>query len=164
MVRSLGITLALLIVACSNPAEPPAIKTPNPEPAVIEVPISQNLLAAHPSKIWMQAADYMATGDMDAATIWFYAGQLRFRVLMDCPANPANPQDMIVFSAQFETMEPQINGWAAQNLDRFVDILDAVLAWDDENAAHPASYADCEQTRQKVRQTYENIRAKAEAR
>ncbi len=108
--------------------------------------------------MFMQAANYMNAGELEQATLWFYAGQLRYRVLLDCPALKASPQDLIVFSAQFEIMEPRINGWAGENLKPFVEILDRVLAWDDRNANKPDHYAQCGEARQAIRGTYGNIR------
>lgn len=95
---------------------------------------------------------------MEQATLWFYGGQLRYRVLLDCPALGASPQDLIVFSAQFEIMEPRINGWAGENLKTFVEILDRILAWDERHLDKPDKYADCEDARNSIRDTYKNIR------
>jgi len=155
--RAAFLLIAMGLSACDVTApEPQTTKE-----AKLGFKIAQSYLADHPSKIWAEAASYLEAGDMDQATLWFYAGQLRYRVWLDCPEMKAEMQDLIVFSAQFETMEPKINGWAAQNLERFVDIVDAVLAWDDANANTPPLYGTCAESRLDVRRTYDNIRSKA---
>lgn len=149
-----------LVFSCAACAEQTGETAPEVQAKSV-FPISESFLADHPSKIWMEAASLIEAGDMENAAIWFYAGQLRYRVLLECPAQQAAPQDLIVFSAQFETMEPRVNGWAARHLGEFVTILDDVLAWDEANAANPASYAQCQQERAEVRATFETIREQA---
>lgn len=148
---------ALGLMAC-NPAVPEPQTIKEAEPAF---KIAESYLTDHPSKIWAEAARFLESGNMDKATLWFYAGQLRFRVLLDCPVMESDMQDLIVFSAQFETLEPKINNWAAQNLDRFVEILDDVLDWDESNIDQPKNYASCSEARSSVRTTYATIREKA---
>lgn len=154
VLRAIAIGFSLGLIACSAPA-------PESGPTAPVFPIAQEYLAEHPSKIFMEAATYLENGDMDSAAIWFYAGQLRYRALLDCPALKPTPQDLIVFSAQFEIMEPPVNNWAAENLGRFVQILDDVLAWDEQNVDIPAAYSDCSEARAKILSTYQTIRQAA---
>ena len=151
MFKKLGIWLFLGLTACAEPAVEVV-------PAGPSFPITDEYLSGHPSDIFAQAANFVNQGDLEQATLWFYGGQLRYRVFLDCPALNASPQDLIVFTAQFEIMEPKINGWASENLNRFVEILDRILAWDERNLDKPANYAACIDARAKVRATYENIR------
>jgi len=153
MFRAICISLLIGLAACTQAkqAEEQPVET---KPAKPVFPVTADYLDDHPSKIWMQAAAYMEVGEMEAATTWFYAGQLRYRVHLDCPAMQASPQDLIVYSAQFEILEPSVNQWAAENLEAFVPILEAVLDWDDENISRPTAYLECGKENAMARDNY----------
>lgn len=156
---SLVFGLSLSLGACADTSsETDSLAKTVSEPSGPSFPITEHYLNGHPSEIFMQAANYLEQGQMEQATLWFYAGQLRYRVLLDCPSLNPSPQDIIVYSAQFEIMEPRVNGWAGNNLNRFVEILDRVLAWDERNLQTPENYADCVDARTKIRGTYDDIR------
>ena len=165
MKRALAIVLGTVLVACGQPTEPASTAPESIEPVSADpvFPVTSDYLDDHPSRIFQQAATYLENGDMEQATIWFYAGQLRYRVLLDCRALGASAQDLIVFSAQFEIMEPAINGWAAQNLKQMDNIVSDVLAWDESNTDRPAGYDQCDSARNDVRAVYKTIQEAARA-
>lgn len=156
MFRALTITLCLSLTACGQPSQVAEPVAPT-KPTKSAFPVTAEYLDDHPSRIFMQAAAHLENGEMEAATTWFYAGQLRYRVHLDCPAMEASPQDLIVYSAQFEILEPSINNWAADNLEAFVPILESVLVWDDENISRPATYMECGKESARARDSYHMI-------
>lgn len=83
---------------------------------------------AHPVAYYVLAGKLFEEGRKDEAVYWYYAGQLRFRVLLTChPERPADA-DGAVFSALTESIGRPINEYAFGDTDTLVTTFNKVLA------------------------------------
>ncbi|WP_019996876.1 hypothetical protein [Aureimonas ureilytica] len=119
MVRRLIVSLLMALCLAAWPAQ----AEPWPEGA-------ETLAKAHPSELVAKAPALMAAGRPEEATFWFYAGQLRWHARL--AANPAQDPsgEPALFASLFETIGPEVNGWAFGDIPALQKTIDAVLAWD----------------------------------
>ena len=93
-------------------------------------PGAETMARSHPSELMMKAPALLQSGKSEEATFWFYAGQLRWRSRLN--ADPAQDPtgEPALFSSLFETIGPEVNGWAFGNIPELQRTIDAVLEWD----------------------------------
>ncbi len=92
---------------------------------------AEALAQAHPSELMGKAPALMASGRQDEATFWFYAGQLRWRASLQAKPEQDPTGEPALFASLFETIGPQVNGWAFGDIPALQQTIDAVLAWDE---------------------------------
>lgn len=105
----------------------------------------------HPLAAYILAARLLGADELDEAVFWFYAGQLRYRVLLSCEAAGAHPDEGVLFNAMSESVGRPINEYAFGDVDWLAGMLDEVLAWDVENDSGHVSKTDCAGTFAEVR-------------
>ncbi len=67
-------------------------------------------------------------GLKDEAVFWFYEGQLRGRIAASFDPDPSNSKDLL--SASNEQIGVTINQYAGADLNKWIAIIDNVIAWD----------------------------------
>lgn len=92
--------------------------------------IEKALPSEHPSAYYGYAARLFADGKKDAAILWYYAGQIRYRFHLN-----ANPQldpsgDPAIFGSLNATVGKQINEYAGGDPKVMFAQIDKALAWD----------------------------------
>jgi hypothetical protein len=87
----------------------------------------------HPSQMLVFAARlFHSEARKDDALFWFYAGQLRWRTQLACtPPEPGG--EGAALGAMLATIGPDINQYAASDVDNWLGTIDRVLAWEDAN-------------------------------
>lgn len=110
--------------------------------------VEQAVPAMHPSQMYIFAARLFDEDQRPAdALFWFYAGQLRWRTQMAC--NPPAPGgEGAAFGAMHETLGPQFNQYAAEDVDNWIGTIKRVLEWDEANP-DPLLPEGCEGARAK---------------
>ncbi len=86
-----------------------------------------------PTGFYSSAASFYAKGDKYGAGFLIYLGQLRYRYY--CVANPDLPSDgdPAVLASLNSTVGQEINFYLGGHVNEYLQVLDAVLAW---NKAH----------------------------
>jgi hypothetical protein len=113
--------------------------------------IERQLPAAHPADYYVYANQLWAAGNKDKAVFWFYAGQLRYRfhLLANPGADPSG--DPALFASLQDTIGRPINLYAGSDLKKWIQEIDAVLAWDEATANGFTSKANHKSELQKAR-------------
>ncbi|WFS01847.1 hypothetical protein [Rhizobium tumorigenes] len=88
------------------------------------------------SELMMKAPPLFKAGRKDEAVFWYYAGQLRARALMNAYPDQDPSGGPALFAALFETIGPEINGWAFGDIPQLQRTIASVLEWD---RLHPDS-------------------------
>ena len=91
----------------------------------------------HPAGFYSSAASFYAKGDKYGAGFLFYLGQLRYRYY--CAANPNLPPDgdRAIMASLNSTVGEEINFYLGGHVDEYLQIVDAVIAW---NKTHEYEY------------------------
>ena len=84
----------------------------------------------HPSFYYVLAARLFQANRKDEAVYWFYAGQLRYRILLACHPNLAPDTEPALFGSLHETIGRQINEYASADPGAWVATMERALAWD----------------------------------
>lgn len=87
-----------------------------------------------PDALFVLAARLFAAGPRDKAVARFYATQIRMRFRL--PVAPDLPPDgePALYGALFETIGPEINGWAFGDIDGTAAQTQEALDWDSAHA------------------------------
>jgi len=130
--RALILTIALAIAAPAIAAlTPDEIKTlPRPE-------IEAKLPGEHPSSYYSYANRLFFEGKKDEAILWFYVGQLRYRIHLKAkpPSDPSG--DPALFGSLNATLGQIFNEYAGGDPKMWATQITNALAWD---AAHPNEF------------------------
>lgn len=96
--------------------------------------IEQRLEESHPVTYYLYAQRLFEKNDKNAAVMWFYVGQLRFKFHL--LANPNLPADgePATMGALNETLGRAINEWAGGSPKDWSASIDKALAWDNVHA------------------------------
>ena len=87
-----------------------------------------------PVSLYRLAGRLFAAGRRDDAVVWFYIAQIRARFRLAVAPNLAPDGEPAVYEALFETIGPQINGWAFGDIDRVAAHMQEALDWDSSHA------------------------------
>ena len=87
-----------------------------------------------PDSLYMLAGRLFAAGRRDEAVVWFYIAQIRMRFRLAVAPDLQPDGEPAVYGALFETMGPQINGWAFGDIDRVAAHMQEALDWDSSHA------------------------------
>jgi hypothetical protein len=124
--------------------------------------IESNLPDSHPMAYFLYAAKLFRAGKQDAATRWYYVGQIRFK--QHLLANPGLPADgdPAVLADVDKNYGPAISDWAGGNIRIWLQNIKDALAWDADNpnnfTAKETYAAELEQAREQVTATYDTIK------
>lgn len=124
--------------------------------------IEANLPDSHPMTYFLYAAKLFRAKKQDAATLWYYVGQIRFNhYLLANPDLPADADPALLADAN-RNFGPAIADWSGGNVRIWLQTIKDALAWD---AAHPNNFTSketfatqLEQARLQVSDAYETIR------
>ena len=87
-----------------------------------------------PDLLYLLAGRLFAAGRCDEAVVWFYIAQLRARFRLAVAPDLKPDGEPAVYGALFETMGPQINGWAFGDIDGLAAHMQEALDWDGSHA------------------------------
>lgn len=120
------------------------------------VEVEEAIIGQHPSQMFVFATRlFHSESRPDDALFWFYTGQLRWRAQMAC--NPPGPGgEGTALGALMATVGPDINAYAASNVDNWIATINRVLEWDDENP-DPLLPEGCNAAREKQRDALKRL-------
>jgi hypothetical protein len=139
--------LGLAFAACADQGIATAKKYPVPE----------HLNDEHPVGYWSHSQKLVQAKNMEDATFLFYAGQLRYRIFLDCEAAKPSPEDHQAFGALLASYSPVINNWAWKDLESLIQTIDDVLVWDEVTEDGFVDKDACDKARQKNREGLINL-------
>ncbi|MEA3013322.1 MAG: hypothetical protein QOD42_1867 [Sphingomonadales bacterium] len=84
----------------------------------------------HPSFYYILASRLFAANRKDEAVLWFYAGQLRYRIRLACHPDLAPDTEPALFGSLQETVGRQINEYAGADPRAWAATMERALAWD----------------------------------
>ena len=87
-----------------------------------------------PDALFVLAARLFAAGRRDEAVVWFYVAQIRMRFRLAVAPDLPPDGEPALYGALFETIGPQINGWAFGDIDRLAAHMQEALDWDGSHA------------------------------
>jgi hypothetical protein len=106
----------------------------------------------HPSVFYALAAKLFESGRKDEATLWFYIGQIRYRVLLNSKEKSAElANESNLFSALSEQVGTAINRYAFGDIPILVKTIGEALDWDD---LHRNGYT----SKQQFKEQYDRVR------
>lgn len=95
--------------------------------------IEPRLQESDPSVFYAYASKLFAAGARDAAVLWFYVGQVRFRFALEA----ASEEDPLLNRSVFESLNHNIgsviNEWAGGDIDTWISQIQKALEWDDQH-------------------------------
>jgi hypothetical protein len=111
----------------------------------------------HPAALYMLAARLLDAGRGQEAANWMYAGQLRYRFLLE--AENATGEKTALFAALTEQVGRPVNEYIAGDIDEWLAAMDWALEWDAANPNPLTSKVDHAQALSEVRAGLEALRA-----
>jgi hypothetical protein len=85
---------------------------------------------SHPAFYYVLAARLFQANRKDEAVLWFYAGQLRYRIRLACHPDLAPDTEPALFGSLQETVGRQINEYAGADPRAWAATMERALAWD----------------------------------
>lgn len=113
----------------------------------------------HPAGLYVLAARLLAQGEGQAAANWMYAGQIRYRFLLEAGGSQ---DDGVLFNALSEQVGRPVNEYIAGNVDEWLAAMDWALAWDTANPNGTTSKTVHADVLAEVRAGLERLRAKVD--
>ena len=95
--------------------------------------ILDGITAKHPAAYLYLSALLMNEGNLDAATLWFYTGQIRYRAYLVATPDLEPSGDPALFESLLDALGTPINEYAAGDIDFWVASIDSALNWHHEN-------------------------------
>jgi hypothetical protein len=142
-----AVALAMLLIATSAHA-----LTPDEIKRLPSAEVERKLVNEHPASYYAYASRLFGEDKKDAAVLWFYIGQLRYRFHLKANPNLNPSGDPALFSSLSATVGQQINQWAGGNVGDWIKQIDRALKWDEET---PNGFT----SKQKFKAEYADIRA-----
>lgn len=149
LLTTFGAAALLLLVAL------PALSEPTPfDDAVAKTPdeIIKGIENQHPMIYYVLAGKLYDANRREEATFWLYAGQLRYRFLLEVHSEPERANDKAVFAEMTRQIGGPINIWAFGDTAMLASTIDAVLAWDEKTPNGVTPKADYVEEWQKTRE------------
>ncbi len=94
--------------------------------------IEQQAEDLHPGAMYILAARLLEEGRGQEAANWMYAGQLRYRFMLEAGPDPMQ-QETLQFNALSEQVGRPVNEYIAGDVDEWIAAMEWALEWD---AAH----------------------------
>jgi hypothetical protein len=142
----LVVSFALLSVCPSAHSQTKAFATQSAEQ------LKAGIEDKHPSVFYVLAAKLFESGKKDEATLWFYIGEIRYRILLrsrEKGADEARESEM--FSALSDKVGIPVNRYAFGDIPVLIKIMGDALNWDD---SHRNGYT----SKQQFKDQYELVR------
>ncbi|MFD2649369.1 hypothetical protein ACFSX5_16405 [Devosia albogilva] len=150
--------LSSVLVAFALLATAPAhAQTPLGDMSIAELQAQATEL--HPAALYVLAARLLAEGDGQAAAGWMYAGQIRYRFLIEAEDNE---DERILFGALTEQVGRPVNEYIGGNVDEWLAAIDWALAWDAANPNTMTSKTEHATALTEVRAGLERLRVQIE--
>ncbi|MET3925410.1 hypothetical protein [Devosia sp. 2618] len=138
-----------------------AQQTPNFENLTVEQ-LQQQAADLHPAALYLLASRLLQRGDGQGAANWMYAGQLRYRFLLEAEG-AAGRDDRVLFDALSEQVGRPIDEYIAGDVDEWLAAMDWALEWDAANDNGTTSKAEYASALAKTRAGLESFRQSVEA-
>jgi hypothetical protein len=151
LLSCLLVTLTLLAVS------PARAQTPLEEMSISELEAQATEL--HPAALYVLAARLLANGQGQAAANWMYAGQIRYRFLIEVDDDR---DERVLFGALSEQVGRPVNEYIAGNVDEWLASIDWALEWDASNPNGTTSKSNHPEALAQVRSGLERLRAQIE--
>jgi len=141
----------LILFVFSMPAITRAALTPEEIKALPPAKVEAALPNEHPSSYYSYAARLYSEGKKDESILWFYIGQLRYRVYLKAtpPSDPSG--DPALFASLNATIGQTINEYAGGDPKAWAAQIALALKWD---ADHPNGFT----SKEKFKTVYDSIR------
>ena len=114
----------------------------------------------HPAALYVLAGRLLAQGEGQLAANWMYAGQLRYRFLIEAGGGE---DQRVLFSALSEQVGRPVNEYIAGNVDEWLAAIDWALEWDASYPNATTSKTEHAEALVSVRAGLERLRAQIEA-
>jgi hypothetical protein len=84
----------------------------------------------HPAEFYASAGSFYQKGDKFEAAFLFYLGQLRYRYYVNANPEVTEDGDKAILASLNSIYGEEINFYLGGHLDKYIVVLDSVLAWD----------------------------------
>lgn len=126
--------LLLLLVALLSPALAHAALTPEEIKSLPSAQIEDKLPGEHPSSYYVYAGRLFSEGKKDEAVLWFYIGQLRYRIHLKANPHLDPSGDPALFSSLNATLGQTINEYAGGDPRMWAKQIASALKWDETHS------------------------------
>ncbi|WP_140048864.1 hypothetical protein [Devosia lucknowensis] len=150
-----------LLIVTAMASGTPAMDKPNLE-AMSNSEIREQASSLHPAALYILSARLLAEGRGQEAANWMYAGQLRYRFLIEAGGDAARDEN-VLFSALTEQVGRPVNEYIAGNVDEWLAAMQWALDWDEANANGLTSKTQHAAVLKDVRDGLERLMADVEA-
>lgn len=120
LVAAIAASLAVLLPAQAQHADPGTMPTQQ---------IMAEAASLHPSALYVLASRLLAEGEGQEAANWMYAGQLRYRFMLEALGDAAG-NESVLFSALSEQVGRPVNEYIAGDPDEWIAAMRWALEWD----------------------------------
>ena len=122
-----------LIAALTAPILMQAALTPDELKTLPRSQIEAKLPGEHPSAYYVYAGRLFAEGKKDESIVWFYIGQLRYRIHLKANPSLEPSGDPALFASLNATVGLTINEYAGGDPKIWTTQISAALMWDEEH-------------------------------
>lgn len=126
------------------------------------VEIEQQAEKLHPAALYILAGRLLEEGRGQEAANWMYAGQLRYRFLIEAGSGPV-AQERLQFDVLSEQIGRPVNEYIAGDVDEWLAAMDWALEWDAANDNAVTPKAEHAAALQQVRSGLADLRAEVQA-
>lgn len=112
----------------------------------------------HPAGLYVLASRLLAEGKGQEAANWMYAGQLRYRFLLEVEGVTGS-NELVLFNALSEQVGRPVNEYIGGDVDEWLAAMDWALEWDAANDNGTTSKTEHAAALAKVRAGLESFRA-----
>lgn len=130
--------------------------------ALSNAQIEQQAEELHPAALYILAARLLEDGRGQEAANWMYAGQLRYRFLLEAGNDPMG-RDAMQFEALSEQVGRPVNEYIAGDVDEWLAAMDWALEWDLAHDNTLTSKTENAALLERVRSGLESLRDRVEA-
>lgn len=124
--------------------------------------IEQQAPDLHPAALYILSARLFEAGKGQEAAKWMYAGQLRYRFMIEARGDTSG-QEVLQLNALSEQVGRPVNEYIAGDVDEWLAAMDWALDWDAANENAVTSKTEHAAELEKVRAGLQALRDKVEA-
>jgi len=117
----------------------------------------------HPAAYYEYAARLFSEGHKDASVVWFYIGQLRYRVHLLAKPDLDPSGDPALFASLNASVGQSINEYAGGSVRGWIAAIDSALKWDQEHTNGFTSKVKFKSEYDSVRAGLQDMRKRLEA-
>lgn len=130
--------------------------------ALSNAQIEEQAEELHPGAMYILAGRLLEEGRGQEAANWMYAGQLRYRFMLEAGQDPMG-QETLQFNALSEQVGRPVNEYIAGDVDEWLAAMDWALEWDAAHDNGVTSKTEHAALLERVRSGLESLRDKVEA-